>query len=212
MSIKVYGHPFSPGTRLVLLALAEKNIDREFHVLDFMKGDHKQPEHLVRQPFGKMPTIEHDGLTLFESRAIARYVGDAFPGASFIPSDPKQRGLMDQWINVEAFEFYPVAHPLSFELVVKKAAGMGEPDPARVEELRVALAPVLKVLDRALEEKTYLVGDAFSLADMVYMGDLELLHMGGEGASIGKFANVARWWKAISARPTWGRVKEASAR
>jgi glutathione S-transferase len=209
MTMKVYGHPFSGGTRLVLMALAEKKVEHELVVLDFAKADHKKPEHLARQPFGKVPAIEHDGFTLFESRAIARYIGETFPGAAFAPTDAKQRALMVQWINAEQGEFYPTAHPLGFELVIKPFLGMGAPDPAQVEALRTAVAPVLAVLDRSLEGKSYLVGDDFSLADMVFMPDLELLHVGGEGSRIEKFANVTRWWKTLSSRPSWQRAKSA---
>jgi glutathione S-transferase len=192
------------------MALAEQKIEHELVVLDFAKGEHKQAPHLARQPFGKMPAIEHDGLTLFESRAIARYIGGAFAGeggTSILPADAKQRALVDQWVNVELAEFYPTAHPLGFELALKAAFGMGDPDPGRVETLRAAVAPVFAVLDRALEGKSHLVGDRFSLADMVFMPDLELLHAGGEGQRIAKFANVARWWNELSRRPSWRAAK-----
>jgi glutathione S-transferase len=201
--MKIYGNPMSGGTRLALMAAAERNIPHELVVLDFAKGEHKQPAHVARQPFAKIPAIEHDGLTLFESRAIARYIGEAFPGESFIPTGAKERALVDQWLSVEQMEFFPVAHTLVLQLVILPAMGMGAPDPGVVEDLRVNLAPVLAVLDRALEGKNYLVGEKFSLADMAYMPDLEYLHVGGEGSRIAKFPNVTRWWKAISARPAW---------
>jgi glutathione S-transferase len=66
------------------------------------------------------------------------------------------------------------------------------------------------VLDRALEGKSHLVGERFSLADMVFMPDLELLHAGGEGERVAKFGNVARWWKTLSERPSWLRAKGAA--
>jgi glutathione S-transferase len=209
--MKLYGNPMSGGTRLVLMALAEKKVAHELVVLDFMKGEHKQPAHLARQPFGKIPAIEHDGLTLFESRAIARYIGETFPGPSFLPSGAKERAQVDQWVNVELAEFYPTAHPLAFELVIKPALGMGPPDPATVERLRAGVAPVFVVLDKALEGKRYLVGEQLSLADMVFMPDLELLHAGGEGARIGKLANVARWWQELSALSSWRTAKATAA-
>jgi glutathione S-transferase len=190
-----------------MMALAERNIAAELVVLDFAKGDHKQPAHVARQPFAKMPAIEHEGRTLFESRAIARWIGEGFPGDSFVPTDAWQRALVDQWVNAEITEFFPASHPLVLELVFKRAFGGGEPDPAVVENLRVKLATTLGVLDRALEGKQYLVGEKFSLADMVYMPDLEYLHVGGEGPRIAKFANVARWWNTISARPSWAKAK-----
>jgi glutathione S-transferase len=207
--MKIYGHPMSGGTRLVLLAAAEKKIPHEHVVLDFAKGTHKQPEHLARQPFGKIPAMEHEGLKLFESRAIARYIGEAFPGESFIPTDARERALVDQWVSAEMMEFFPVAHQLVLQLVIFPAMGMGAPDAARVEDLRTNLAPVLAVLDRALEGKSYLVGNKFTLADMVYMPDLEYLHAGGEGDRIAKFPNVTRWWKGLSTRQTWRKVTGA---
>src|SRR5262249_48608718 len=100
-------------------------------------------------------------------------------------------------------ELYPVSHELVAELVVKPMRGNEDPDPAAVESLRTNLWPVLAVLDRALEGKTHLVGERFTLADMVYMPDLALLHVGGEGPRIEKLANVARWWKTISTRASW---------
>ena len=150
-----------------------------------------------------MPAAEHDGQVLFESRAIARYIDEAFPGERFTPADLKERALMDQWISVEMMEFYPTAHPLVIELCIKKLIGMGDPDPATVERLRAKLRPVLAVLDRALEGKSYLVGNKFTLADMVYMPDLGWLHAAGEGAWISEYANVTRWWKGISSRKSW---------
>lgn len=201
--MKVLGNAISGGTRLVMMALVEKNVPFELTELDFARGEHKQPPFLARQPFGKVPAIEHDGLTLFESRAIARYVGEAFPGPSFLPTDPRERALVDQWVNVEALEFYPTAHPLALEIAIKPALGMGPADPARVEAMRPGVLKVLAVLDKALAGKSYLVGERFSLADMVFMPDLEQLHAGGEGSHIGRFENVARWWKTLSVRPSW---------
>jgi glutathione S-transferase len=150
-------------------------------------------------------------MTLFESRAIARYVGEASPGAGFIPTDLKQRALVDQWVNAELAEFNTTAHPLVLALVIRPALGGGPPDPAAIENMRSRLAPVLGVLDRALEGKSYLVGEQFSLADMVFMPDLDYLHAGGEGPRIAKFPNVARWWKQISARPSWQAAKGSAA-
>ena len=70
--MKIYGHPLSTCTRKVLTTLVETNQPYELVTLDFMKGEHKQPAHLARQPFGRMPTLDDDGFTLYESRAMCR--------------------------------------------------------------------------------------------------------------------------------------------
>ncbi len=204
--MKVYGLIISAGTQLVLMALAEKGAKHEFVSLDFAGGEHKQPKYTALQPFAKVPAAEHDGQVLFESRAIARYIDEAIPGERFTPAYLMERALMDQWISVEMMEFYPTAHPLVLELCIKKLVGMGEPDPATVEALRKKVRPVLAVLDKALEGKNYLVGNKFTLADMVYMPDLGWLHAAGEGAWISEYANVTRWWNGISNRKSWQSV------
>ena len=207
MTLKIYGLGISAGTRLALAACAEKNVPAELVGLDYMGGELKGAAHVARQPFAKVPALDHDGFALFESRAIARYVAETFPGASLIPTDPKERALMDQWLNVEQHEFYPTAHPLALELWLKPLFGMGDPDPAIVERLRGATSIVLEVLDKALAGKTYLVGNQFTLADLVYMPDLENLHTAGQAAWLGRYENVTRWWKTISSRPAWVAVK-----
>lgn len=58
MVIKVYGHPWSPCTRLALTVLNEKELDYEFHMVDLRKGEQKSAEHVARHPFGKVPAIE----------------------------------------------------------------------------------------------------------------------------------------------------------
>lgn len=206
--MKIFGNIVSGGTQLVLMALAEKGAPYELVTLDFAKGAHKQRDHVSRQPFAKVPAAEHDGQVLFESRAIARYIDEAIPGERFTPADRKERALMEQWISVEMMEFFPIAHPLMFELCLKKVLGMGEPDPATVERLRASLRPVLAILDEALAGKSYLVGNKFTLADMVYMADLGYLHAAGEGAWITEYPNVTRWWKGISGRKSWGSVMQ----
>src|ERR1700679_2222052 len=99
--MKIYGNPMSTCTRRVLMTLAEKQATYDLVVLDFAKGEHKQPANVARQPFGQMPSLEDNNFTLFESRAIMRYIDETVPGQSLTPKDPKQRALAEQWISVE---------------------------------------------------------------------------------------------------------------
>ncbi len=73
--IKVYGINMSTCTRRVLVTLIEMGLPHELVLVDLMKGEHKQPPHLARQPFGQVPVLEDvDGFQIFESRAIIRYL------------------------------------------------------------------------------------------------------------------------------------------
>ena len=106
--IKLYGNPMSTCTRKVLTVLAETGTPYELTLIDMGKGQHKQEAHLARQPFGQIPTIDDDGFTLYESRAICRYLNAKFAGA-LVPTDLQQRARMDQWLTGEQFNFSPNA-------------------------------------------------------------------------------------------------------
>src|SRR3954451_8131968 len=99
--MKVYGHPMSTCTRKVLTTLAEKGHEAEFVMVDIMKGEHKLPAHIARQPFGVIPAIDDDGFVLYESRAIMRYLDEKLSGPRLAPPEPKDRAVMEQWISIE---------------------------------------------------------------------------------------------------------------
>jgi len=105
--MKIYGHPISTCTRKVLTTLEEKGQKADLVVVDIMKGDQKNPDHLARQPFGQIPAIDDDGFVLYESRAIIRYVDETMAGPKLTPNDAKGRGLMEQWMSVETSNFTP---------------------------------------------------------------------------------------------------------
>jgi len=109
--IKLYGNPMSTCTRKVLATLHETQTPFEMNVIDLGKGEHKQPAHMARQPFGQVPAIDDDGFSMYESRAIARYL-DGKAGGKLTPTDPKHRAKMEQWISVEVENFTP--HAMKF--------------------------------------------------------------------------------------------------
>jgi glutathione S-transferase len=100
MVIKIHGSPFSTCTKRVLTVCAEKNIPYELVTLNFAIAEHKTPAFLALQPFGKVPVLEDDGLFVFESRAICKYLEVKFAGqgTKLMPdmTDVKAYGLFEQ--------------------------------------------------------------------------------------------------------------------
>ena len=66
----LYGPGYSTYTRAARLAMEEKGVDYDLVEVDFIGGGMPE-EQLARQPFGKVPAFEHDGLMLYETSAIA---------------------------------------------------------------------------------------------------------------------------------------------
>jgi glutathione S-transferase len=94
MSIKLHGSPYSTCNQRVATVLLEKNVPFEQVTIDFAKAQHKSPEFLKLQPFGKVPVLEDDGFVVFESRAIARYIAKKYAGqgTKLIPDEKDVKG------------------------------------------------------------------------------------------------------------------------
>ncbi|CAD6272918.1 unnamed protein product [Miscanthus lutarioriparius] len=72
-AVKVYGWAISPFVSRALLALEEAGVDYELVPMSRQAGDHHRPEHLARNPFGKVPVLEDGDLTLFAQARAARH-------------------------------------------------------------------------------------------------------------------------------------------
>jgi glutathione S-transferase len=203
--MKVYGHPFSTCTRKVLTTLAEKGHQAEFVMVDLTKGEHKAPHYTAKHPFGVIPFFEDDGFTMYESRAIIRYLDAKLPGEKLTPSDLPSLGRMEQWLSVEQSYFSPSSMAIIMEMFFKPMSG-GKPDMDKVNKGRDGTAKALDVVDRALMAQAYLAGDRFSLADISWMPYLQYLSATPHGTLITERPHVKSWWQRISTRPSWKKV------
>jgi glutathione S-transferase len=89
--MKLHGHPLSSCTRKVLLTAAEKDARIDLVPVDLFTGEHKQPAHLARHPFGVVPVLDDAGFVLYESRAIVRYLDARLAGPPLVPADLRDR-------------------------------------------------------------------------------------------------------------------------
>ncbi|HYO52114.1 glutathione S-transferase family protein [Archangium sp.] len=204
--MKVYGHPGSTCTRKVLTTLAERNHEAEFVLVDITKGDQKSPQYIQKHPFGVVPYLEDDGFTMYESRAIIRYLDAKLPGRKLTPSDAPSIGRMEQWISIEQSYFTPNCMAIVMEMVFKGMMGGGQPDMDKVNKGRDGSARALDVADRALATQGYLAGDNFSLADISWMPYLQYLSLTPFGTLITERPHVKAWWQRVSTRPSWKKV------
>ena len=199
--LKVFGHPMSTCTRKVLTVLAEKNAPHEFVLVDIMKGEHKQPAHLARQPYGVVPAIEDGELSLFESRAIIRYLDAKLPGVSLTPSNIVERARMDQWMLVEQCYFSGASMKISLQKLMSP-----NPDAEIMKAGRAGVVTALDQADQWLAKNTYFAGTAFSLADISWMPYVEYLFAAEAGDLITSREHVKGWWDRVSPRASWQKV------
>lgn len=201
MTVTLYGAPYSVYTRSARLALIEKGVDYTLEMVDVHGPSGMPPEHLQRQPFGKIPAFEHDGFALFETGAILRYVDEAFPGPALQPRDVKRRARMNQAISVCDSYLYPHGVWGIFVERVSKAKRGEAADEQKVAASLPKSAACHAVLAEILGDQAYLCGDALSLADLHAAPMLACVSMTEEGRGMmAAHPKLAAWWQRMGAR------------
>jgi len=200
MTIVIHGIPGSPYVRMPLLVCEEKGVAYTLAAMEF--GKTKTPEHLKRQPFGRIPYIEHDGFWLYEAQAIVRYVDRAFDGPPLTPADPKAAARMDQVMNIVDWYVMPsVTSKIGFNRLVKPIFGMPVDEAAVAEALPMARTCVA-ALEELLADKPYFAGDRVSLGDLFAVAHLDLLPQTPEGADILAGSPLLGWLERMAERPS----------
>ncbi|CAM6104625.1 unnamed protein product [Calypogeia fissa] len=206
MGIKVYGLCLSTSTAVVLAALHEKEVEYELVKVDLFAGANRKPEYLALQPFGQIPVLVDESFTVFESRAIARYIADKFEGqgAPLYGTTPVDHALVEQWLEVESQNFSPAA-----AAAMKELSGFDHPTDEKVLMGHFEkLSKVLDVYEARLSKSKYLAGEFFSLADLAHLPSLNhpvSFTKRGEITMEGR-PHVKAWWADISSRPAWKKL------
>ncbi|PAV14999.1 glutathione S-transferase [Pyrrhoderma noxium] len=173
----------------------------------YSPGEAKAPEYIAKHPFAQIPLIEdEDGFTLFESRAIARYIILKYaPEGGLIPKGLKENALFEQSVSIESSNFTPHAIDISIEFFKPITTGK-QTDETRLAELNEIFNNKLKGYEAILSKNTYIAGNSLSLADLFHlpMGTLMTETMGFKGFD--DYPNIKRWWKDISSRPNWREI------
>lgn len=162
----LYGPNYSTYTRSARLAMEEKGVDYDLVEVDFIGGGGMPDEQMARHPFGKVPAFEHDGLMLYETPSILRYVDEAFEGPSLQPSDPAARARMTQIISIIDSYTYPrTVGDLVIQRLVVPILG-GTADESVIEAALPEVDKSMREFERLLGDNEYLTGSALSLADL----------------------------------------------
>jgi glutathione S-transferase len=207
----VHSIPGSPFGRAVLAALEEKGAS--YRLSPVAPGTFQSPEHLARHPFGRVPVLEHDGFSLYESQAILRYLDRVLPTPALTPADPKRAARMDQVMNInDWYLFHGVGNVIVFHRVVGPRVMGLKPDEAAIEAAMPKARTVFGELARLLGQQSYFAGEAVSLADLLVAPAIDFFTQTPEWTVLGApHANLVAWLARMQARPslkatTWEQV------
>jgi len=208
----VHSIPGSPFVRAVLATLEEKGGAYRFSPVSPARL--RAPEHLARHPFGKVPTLDHDGFHIYETQAILRYLDRVLRAPPLTPADPRDAARMDQAMNVnDCYLFRDVSTVIAFQRVVGPRLMGLKPDEAAIAAAMPKAQEVFAELSRLLGDQPYFAGGALSLADLMLAPQVEFFSQTPEWGTLGESRpNLAAWLERMQARPsleatTWDRVE-----
>jgi glutathione S-transferase len=191
----------SPNVRRVRLVAKHLGLDVEEKTVDFAKGEHKSPDYLALNANGAVPTFVDGDLVLTESRAIMQYLASKKPESGLLPKDEAQRADVTRWQFWDSSHFSPTLGTIAFEKVVKPMLGMGDPSQAKIDEALAGFRRFGAVLNKRLEGRTWIVGDAITVADFTIAGSLMYAKQGD--VPVSEFPNVASWFGRMTELDAW---------
>ncbi len=164
--IKLYDFPMSPRARKVRIALAEKGLQYEKVTIDITKGEQKKPEYLAINPYGKVPALQDDGTTVYESSIIMEYLNDKYPTPPLLPADPGQRARARILMHLGDTQYDGALAAIVGEVFFKP---QGQADQTVIAKAKQDLQACFERLERELGNNDYLLGSAFTLPDICFV-------------------------------------------
>ncbi len=110
--LTVWGRTNSLNVQKVLWTLGELGLEYERIDAGMQFGLTDTADYRARNPNGLVPTIDDDGLVLWESNTIVRYLAARYASGTLSPADPGERALAERWMDWQATSFYPAIVPV----------------------------------------------------------------------------------------------------
>jgi GSH-dependent disulfide-bond oxidoreductase len=202
--LQLYSLPTPNGVK-VSIALEETGLPYEVHLVSFDTRDQMSPEFLSLNPNNKIPAIiDPDGpggepLPLWESGAILLYLAEKT--GQLMPQDPAQRWQAVQWLMFQVGGVGPFFGQVGF---FHKFAGKDYEDKRPRDRYVDEAKRLLGVLEHQLDGRAWLLGDAYSIADIAtfpWVRNLVGFYGAGELVGFDRYPNVKRVLEAFVERP-----------
>jgi glutathione S-transferase len=177
------------------LGLAHERIDagREFGGLD-------TAAYGALNPNRRIPTIEDDGVVLWESNVIVRYLASTYGAGALWPNDPGTRGRADQWMDWQQTTLLPDMRTIFWGLV---RTAPEKRDQARIDAAVASVKEVWARLDAQLAKTPFVAGDHLTMGDIPVGVMCYRYHaLGVERAPL---AHLDAWYERLQGREAFRR-------
>ena len=235
--MELYSSAFSTCSQKVRLCLYEKGIAFNERNLSFAKGDHLTPKYLALNPNGVLPTLVHEGVPITDSSVICEYLEELVPSPPLMPAEAIWRAKVRAWMRYieevptsairppsfnslfsdangaldrEAFEAHAARLPLRKHFYLKMKSGRF--DQTMIEASLEQLAQNVSRMERALEDGPWLIGDMFTLADLIVIPVIVRMEDIGLAYIWNCAPRMADWFARAKARPSFAKAFYPGAR
>jgi glutathione S-transferase len=200
--MKLY-NSLGPNPRCVRMFMAEKGITLPTIELDILGGENRRPPYTDKNPGGQMPALElDDGRVLAETVAICEYLEEKYPTPALIGSTPEERAETRMWQRrVELNITENLYNGFRFAEGLKMFQNRMHCLPEAAAGLKQIVQERLEWLDKLMDGKPFIVGDRFTLPDIILYVALDF------GAGVGQtinpqLKNMTAWFARVNARPS----------
>jgi glutathione S-transferase len=189
------GHSHRAELLLRMLDLPFERIE-----VDLVAGQQRRPDFLAKNPLGEVPVIEDGDVTLPDSNAILVYLATRYdPSGRWLPRDAAAAGQVQRWLSAAAGPLYlgparaRVAHVFKAKVDLEHAYAMA--------------GKILNVLERSLTGRSFLVGEAPTIADVAMY--TYTAHAPEGGISLDPFEHVRAWLARVESLPRFSPMRRS---
>lgn len=184
----------SPNGFKISIALEELGLPYHLHHVRIGSGEHQHPDHLKLHPHARIPVLvdEASGVTIFESAAILLYLAEI--SGRLLPRESAARWEAITWLMFHSASVGPIlGQRVHFELFADATS------PAAIERYRQLSKDFFATLDERLNNRVWLAGHEFSIADIAGFGWIHIARV--VGFDFSAYPNLSAWHERVAQRP-----------
>jgi len=204
-AMHLYHHPLSSNARRAVMTalhlgpLLPEPVQLE--LVDLTTGAQHAPAFTRLNPAARVPALTHGDFVLTESHAIMIYLAEAAPGQNLWPAPAQARADVNRWLFWNAAHFTPAVSALNWQHFVKRLVTGEDPDVALVAQGEAEFKKQAALLDHHLQGRTWVSGQAMTLADLALAA--MLMHEHTARLPLDGLSNIHAWWARVRELPVW---------
>ena len=161
--LKIWGRANSVNVQKVLWCADELGVDYERVDVGGAFGGNREPDYLRMNPNALVPTVDDDGLVLWESNTVVRYLAARHGMGALCPRDLGARASVERWMD---WQLSTVHGPMATIFIGLIRTPPEKRDMKAIEAARLAMAEIWSRLDRHLADRSFVGGDALTMGDI----------------------------------------------